>query len=236
MTPKEALDVYTDLLVTAPIPTKVATAAVLGGAGDFVAQLAESATKSGSTRRKLDLDPIRALSMIAFSAIYTGAFQAWWISTLQAEVHLSNQVLDAAVKTGLCQFGTIPLVYMPTFFVVTGAVRGMDLQASLENGKQNYLRIYSRNVLYWIPVQMCQFLYVPQEWQIPFLCAGGFIWSVILSTLALQQGESQQTPEGMATSGLLLEQTSIPSEHSSEGEQLEGAQGRSSAAREKSPV
>jgi len=33
---------------------------------------------------------------------------------------------------------------------------------------------------------MCQFLYVPQEWQIPFLCAGGFVWSVILSSLALQ--------------------------------------------------
>jgi protein Mpv17 len=150
----------------------VATAAVLGGAGDFVAQLAESATKTGSAGRKFD--STRGLSMIAFSAIYTGAFQAWWISTLQANVHMSNQVLDAAVKTGLCQFGTIPLVYMPTFFLVTGAVRGMDLQASFENGKQNYLRIYSRNVLYWIPVQMCQFLYVPQEWQIPFLCAGGF--------------------------------------------------------------
>ena len=111
--------------------------------------------------------------MIAFSAIYTGAFQAWWINTLQENVHLDDPVLDAAVKTGLCQFGTIPLVYMPLFFLITGAVRGMGLEASIANGKENYVRIYSRNVLFWIPVQMYQFLFVSPEWQIPFLCAGG---------------------------------------------------------------
>lgn len=113
--------------------------------------------------------------MIAFSATYTGVFQAWWINTLQENVHLADPVLDAAVKTGLCQFGTIPLVYMPMFFLVTGAVRGSSLEASIANGKENYVRIYSRNVMYWIPVQMCQFLFVSPEWQIPFLCAGGFV-------------------------------------------------------------
>ena len=149
------------------------TAAVLGGAGDFVAQLAESASKPNKAEAKVTLDPTRSASMIAFSAIYTGAFQAWWINTLQENVHLADPVLDAAVKTGLCQFGTIPLVYMPLFFLITGAVRGMGLEASIANGKENYVRIYSRNVLFWIPVQMYQFLFVSPEWQIPFLCAGG---------------------------------------------------------------
>lgn len=185
MSPEQMLAIYSALLVSDPVPTKIATATILGGAGDLVAQGAEAASKGGSCT--LQLDPKRSLSMMLFSALYTGSFQSWWINALEANVHLANSVADAAVKTGLCQFGTIPLVYMPTFFLVTGAVRGMDFQALADNVKQNYVRIYSRNVLFWIPVQMFQFLCVSREWQIPFLCAAGFTWAVILSYIALNQ-------------------------------------------------
>lgn len=194
MSPEELLAAYTVLLVTDPVPTKLATASVLGAAGDVVAQLAEAAGKDGLAA--FSLDQRRALSMVSFSALYTGMFQAWWITTLQENVHLVDPLADAAVKTGLCQFGTIPVVYMPTFFLVTGSVRGMDLQASLDNAKENYVRIYSRNVGYWIPVQIVQFFYVPQEWQITFLCIAGFVWTVILSSLALNQQTTTPTAAG----------------------------------------
>lgn len=152
-----------------------------------MAQLSEAASK----KVQFVFDSKRGASMIAFGAVYTGAFQAWWINYLLQNVNLADPLADAAVKTGLCQFGTIPLVYMLTFFLITGAVRGMDREASIANAKEQYFKIYSRNVGYWIPVQMCQFLFVPREWQIPFLCAGGFVWSVILSSLALQQAPLQ---------------------------------------------
>jgi len=193
MSPEQLLAAYTGLLVSDPVPTKIATATVLGAAGDVVAQLTEAASKEG--KFSFVLDQKRGLSMLAFSALYTGAFQSWYIGFLQENVHLADPIADAAVKTGLCQFGSIPLVYMPTFFLVTGAVRGMDLQSGIDNAKANYLRIYSRNVGYWIPVQMVQFFYVPQEWQIPFLCAAGFTWSVILSSIALSQQPSAAAVE-----------------------------------------
>ena len=194
--PGAAFAAYTRLLESDPVATKIATAAVLGAAGDAVAQLTEAAQKRSEPLFAFDAN--RALSMVAFSAVYTGAFQAWWIGTLQENVHLADPIADAAVKTGLCQFGTIPLVYMPTFFLITGAVRGMDLQTAVENAKAQYFRIYFRNVGYWIPVQMVQFFYLPQEWHIPFLCVAGFVWSIILSSVALSGQPASPEPAGAA--------------------------------------
>ena len=68
----------------------------------------------------------------------------------------------------------------------------MGAEASIANGRANYVRIYSRNVGYWIPVQMLQFFYVPQEWQISFLCAAGLVWSIILSSLSLSANRGEQ--------------------------------------------
>lgn len=147
--------------------SRVATASVLAAAGDIVAQLSEFAAHD----KELKFDFKRWLGMSAFGAIYTGCFQGWWISLLQKRVRFADRFTDALVKTGLCQFGSIPLIYMPTFFFVTGTVRGQDPVANL---KAQYFNIYSRNVCYWLPVQMIQFLYVARDLQVPFLCAAGF--------------------------------------------------------------
>lgn len=179
---------YHRLLVKSPILTKAATASVLGGAGDVVAQLAEAANKQNEG--SFSLDTMRLLSMISFCLLYTGLFQSWWINELQESVHFAHPLTNAVIETVLCQFVTIPLIYMPAFFLVTGFVRGMSLQASLDEAKEKYFKIYVRNVCYWFPVQMVQFAFVPEEWQITFLCTSGFIWSVILSTLALSRQSS----------------------------------------------
>ena len=208
LTPGDAVEAYAALLIAAPVPTKIATAAALGGAGDLIAQLAESSEGILAIQRAPDsesasgsavlnavmqrYDRSRGMAMVAFSGAYTGAFQAWWIGVLQQNIHLPYQFADAALKTVLCQFGSIPLVYMPAFFLITGAVRGMSVEASIANGRANYVRIYSRNVGYWIPVQMLQFFYVPQEWQISFLCAAGLVWSIILSSLSLSANRGEQ--------------------------------------------
>jgi len=141
------LSTYTELLVTSPVPTKILTAALLGGGGDAVAQLSEAATK----RAQFVFDFKRGGSMIAFGAVYTGAFQAWWINYLLQNVNLDDPIADAALKTGLCQFGTIPLVYMPTFFLITGAVRGMDLHASFANAKDQVPPITRRDICPYAP-------------------------------------------------------------------------------------
>ena len=130
------------------------------------------------------MDVKRAIGMISFAASYTGLFQSWWIRALQMRVQLTNPIADALLKTWLCQGLTIPLIYMPSFFFVTGAARGQDFATSLATLRAQYVDIYKRNVCYWVPVQMFQFLYVARDLQVPFLCAAGFTWNVILSRSA----------------------------------------------------
>lgn len=150
--------------------SRVATASVLAAAGDMVAQLSEVAAQE----KALKFDFKRLLGMCAFGAIYTGVFQGWWMDFLAKRVRFANHLAGALVKTWLCQFGSIPLIYMPTFFFVTGAFRGEGLARSAANLKAQYLPLYARNVCYWIPVQTIQFLYIARDWHVPFLCAAGF--------------------------------------------------------------
>ena len=35
-----------------------------------------------------------------------------------------------------------------------------------------------------MPVQACQFAFVPAVYKVPFICLAGFVWVVVLSTLA----------------------------------------------------
>ena len=35
-----------------------------------------------------------------------------------------------------------------------------------------------------MPVQACQFAFVPAAFKVPFICLAGFVWVVVLSTLA----------------------------------------------------
>jgi hypothetical protein len=64
---------------------RIATAAFLGAAGDAVAQRAAPSRIDAKGREaSFEFDTKRGLSMVSFSAIYTGVFQTWWIGFLQA--------------------------------------------------------------------------------------------------------------------------------------------------------
>ncbi|CAK0884022.1 unnamed protein product, partial [Prorocentrum cordatum] len=96
-----------------------------------------------------------------------------------------EQLLAAAVKTGLCQFGTIPLIYLPFFFAITGLLRGLTAEQSWSRARELYLPLYTRNIGFWtIPAQMVQFLFVDPAYQVTYCCFAGLIWGVVLSQVA----------------------------------------------------
>jgi len=201
---QDSLTSYTDLLKTDPIPTKFATAAILAAIGDGVSQ---------STEEDTPYDWLRGLSFAAFGGLYTGTFQHWWFMVLGEMVpappadDLVMRVSTAALQTGLCQFGTIPLIYLPIFFLITGALRGFSVEQALERARMLYLPLWQRNVGFWIPVQMAQFLFIEPEWQVPYCCVAGLIWNVILSKLA---GPLQVDPQAEQESKELLVSTEQP--------------------------
>ena len=89
----------------------------------------------------------------------------------------------AAAKVVVNQFCVIPLVYMPLFFAITGAVGGLDIKKSLARARSLYFTLLRRNYLFWLPVQFFQFLVLPTEWQIPFVCVASLCWTIILSSI-----------------------------------------------------
>lgn len=178
---QDGVAAYTDLLNTDPVQTKLMTAATLAALGDAVSQ---------STEEDAAYDLPRGVSFAAFGGLYTGLFQHWWFLALGQMVpaappdDLQMRVLAAAVQTGLCQFGTIPLVYLPIFFLITGALRGLSVQQCMERARALYWPLWQRNISFWIPVQMAQFLFIEPEWQVPYCCVAGLLWTIVLSKVA----------------------------------------------------
>lgn len=185
---------YDTALRAHPLETKTLTAAALATAGDCFAQKLSSAYDSQS----FEYDVKRGAAFATFGASYTGAFQAYWFDYLNA--HLvglgvdlgvwgspyipppSSEVL-AAAKVAVNQFVVVPALYMPLFFAVTGALGGLDLEASLERMRSLYGPILRRNYAFWLPVQFLAFVALPLEYQVPVLTVASLLWTVILSSL-----------------------------------------------------
>jgi len=196
------IDSYQQALLSSPLETKVATAAVLAVAGDAIAQRAG----------KAPYDRARAGSFVLFDAAYRGGFQhaafPWIIdhcrgdallaatAALPVSVPLADQSLLAAVEcTAFNQLLVVPIVYYPLFFGITGAVQGLSAEESLARARSRFVSLTLRNWQFWIPVQFVQFNYLPEEWQVPYTCAMGLVWNVILSAAAGSAREPESAEE-----------------------------------------
>jgi len=179
-----ATQAYSRVLTAHPLETKLATAAVLAVAGDALAQI----------REREPYNVRRAASFILFDACYRGAFQHATFplitDTFRGDtIHaifasLPQQVCAALECTAVNQFLIVPTIYYPLFFALTGAVQGLDLNMSMRRAQEKFLPLMLRNYIYWLPVQYCQFAFIAPEWQVPYICAAGLVWNVILSAVA----------------------------------------------------
>ena len=57
------------------------------------------------------------------------------------------------------------------------------MKRSYASGAQ-FTTLCIRNWKFWIPANFLQLCLLPNEWQVPYTCAMGFIWNVILSASA----------------------------------------------------
>lgn len=189
--PPALLDLYSSALQAHPLPTKIATAAVLAVVGDGLAQ----------RREGKQYDIARAISFVMFDAAYRGGFQhaafpfiieqckGDFVYATAAKLGFGGPFLDqticAAIEcTAFNQLIVVPIIYYPLFFSITGAVQGLTLTQSIQRARANFVDLTLRNWKFWIPAQYIQFAYLGIEWQVPYTCAMGLVWNVILSTLA----------------------------------------------------
>ena len=203
---------YSAALLQHPLETNVLTAVAISAAGDAIVQRSEW-ERSGKP-----YDTPRAISFVLFGAFYQGAFNTRafpWIQehckgdALQAlasslapdAAALADPSLYRAVEcTAFSQLLVVPLVYYPIFFAVTGCVQGLTAEESVERARGSFVGLQLRNWKFWWPVQLCQFGLLPPEWQVPYACAMGLVWNVILSAAAgsAREPDDSEEPGGPA--------------------------------------
>lgn len=183
---------YEGSLLKHPLRTKVMTGATLAAFGDYLAQVKEmrSSNKEYSVPR--------ALSFAAFDSVYR-MFQHLMLPmlVLLGKGHFTQNLLSsiplvtsnlafaaALERTLMYQFGVIPFFYYPIFFTFTGLMQGLTLKETYSRAKKNFLPCWKKNLLFWIPTQMVMFGLIQENWQVPFVCVMGIIWSMILSVVA----------------------------------------------------
>jgi len=209
----ELLAAYERTLKSHPLPTKMATGATLAVCGDAIAQKSASAQSGDEydTRRAASFaifdSAYRALQHYSFPAIVQhchGQLLGGAVTTAMAAFHLHANGGDvtsgaaAMEQTLASQLGIVPFLYYPAFFSLTAAIQGLTPSQGLTRARDNFLPLFSRNLLFWIPVQFIQFGYVPDDLQIPFLSICGLAWTFILSTMA---GSATQKPATTAPEG-----------------------------------
>jgi len=204
----DAANWYSAAVQSAPLPTAAATASTLAITGDVLAQWRAAPGEPISLRR--------TSGFAIFGALYTGCFQYTLFSfliatcdgtTLQAMFNDALRgaapydvsavpdptllpFLGAMERTLINQLIIIPLAYYPLFFLVTGLTYGQTVEQMRDRAKSLFVPLLRRNLLFWLPVQFCQFAFIEAEMQLPFVCVAGLAWNIILSTVSLQQDTS----------------------------------------------
>jgi hypothetical protein len=107
-------------------------------------------------------------------------------STQSSTVYLLH-ILASFEQTMVSQLLIIPLIYYPTFYMVTSFVQGLSYIQTISRIKDTFIPLMKRNLLFWIPIQFITFAFVDEEstnLQIPILIGCGLVWTIILSITA----------------------------------------------------
>mmetsp|Transcript_14354 Transcript_14354/g.39525 ORF Transcript_14354/g.39525 Transcript_14354/m.39525 type:complete len:287 (-) Transcript_14354:1580-2440(-) len=189
------LSAYTTVLQQHTLPTQIVTGATLAVVGDAIAQRT-SASKVYDSRRAASF----AVFDMAYRVLQHYAFP-WIIHNCHGQFlgpALHDPFLASTLEQTLAnQLVIVPFLYYPAFFALTGFLQGLTPDGTVQRARETFFFLMQRNLMFWIPVQFIQFGYVAEEYQIPFVCVAGLIWTCILSILAgSTQGYSKDDPEG----------------------------------------
>ncbi len=166
----------------------------VGMAGDLVCQRWVELTDRVDWRR--------TIAVTTFNAIYIGGvcdlvYKAYpWISrrvvrglerALVPAARLSERSLLVAhgtVGSVVDNFAHVPLIYIPSFYIATGLMRGDD---SVAIGTTLRSRWWSSVVscwTLWIPFQAVNFALIPPNARVGAVVTMNFVWTIVLDVIA----------------------------------------------------
>ena len=73
---------------------------------------------------------------------------------------------------------------IPSFYLITFCLRGQEVRSTLAQLKREWWEAAFGSVLFWTPIQLCMFYYVPQHCKVAYVAAFSFIHKTWLSWLS----------------------------------------------------
>lgn len=149
---------YIHFLNKRPLLTKVMTGSVLYSSGDIITQKLE---KQKEWNRK------RTFAMCIYGGFWLSPFLHHWYKLIVNFSLLKKIMIDQSIVA------PINLFMYQTINIVCS-------MKSLSN-ESNYFHTLVKLWMFWIPVQMINFKYIPLQGRVLFVNVAGMSWSIILS-------------------------------------------------------
>lgn len=184
---------YLGLLESRPIPTKMATAALLSAFGDVLAQTLDSSVVSFSVRRLLVLVTVNIVYFAPILHVWYGLFdsvvaklklkQGSWHATF------TYLALDQLVNTPLTLFGFFAVFTLIS--AVSEACVGVPMpgigalgMTIADKVRLEYTNTLIANWKVWVGPQLLNFSVVPPILRVAFANVVAIAWNAILSIIA----------------------------------------------------
>lgn len=182
------------------IAKDVAAAGALGFLGDVVCQCGFE----GATGATLDRGRLGALT--AFSAGYIGVV-CGRVYTLYPPVArfvharllpapmaagVGFATTEAVVSCGLDNFVHVPCLYLPSYYLAVGTMRGDSLAHTWRTLQEQYVSTMTSCWGFWVPVMLFNFRVVPPAFRVRVVATANFVWSVALDWMAWHGTRSGQ--------------------------------------------
>ena len=180
---------YDHALHARPIFVKAATGGTLAFLGDLNAQRLElwRRRESGHANNSTFVfDRRRSLALTSMSTFWTGPVNHAWYNLLERRwpQAAGGQLRAVVAKTALSQLVANPFLYLPTFYLWTGAMLGRTLRETRAKARNEYWPVLRACWAVMGSANVLMFACVPAPYQASFMAGAVFCYNTVLSLLS----------------------------------------------------
>ncbi|GAA6002557.1 hypothetical protein JCM10207_001181 [Rhodosporidiobolus poonsookiae] len=175
---------YNSALVRRPYIAGSATAAVLFGAGDVLAQ--QAIEKKGRQH-----DYMRTVRLSAYGGLIFAPIVTRFYGVLEG-IKLQSAVTTTAARVALDQFALTPCM-VSLFFTAQTFLEGKGVDEAKKRLEKSWWPTLQRNWGVWIPVQLANFSLVPPHMRLVVVNVVSLFWNAYLSYANSLSGPPKDT-------------------------------------------
>ena len=195
---------YDHALHARPIVVKAATGGLLAFLGDLNAQRLElwrHSREGGDHAEPFEFDRRRSLALTSMSTFWTGPVNHLWYNMLELRWPQASggHIRSVLTKTALSQFVANPFLYLPTFYLWTGAVLGRTLRETRAKASREYWPVLRACWVVMGTANMLMFSCVPARYQASFMAGAVFCYNTVLSLLSNADRAPARPAQQLAT-------------------------------------